>query len=198
MRSHVYSSSPGVPVDSGALTEFSARSELRPLDSKRILRTFDEHRIDYVLIGGIACLMHGATRVTVDTDVVAARDRANLGRLFEALKALDAAVLVSDGRQAMEDGEAWEVVSLRRGPGALAEAEAWHFTTDAGPLDVIFAAAGVGCYEDHLPRAELFEVFGVQVQVAGLEDLILSKESLLREKDTSVLAELRALRGEAG
>jgi len=154
---------------------------------------FDAHGVSYVLIGGIACLMHGASRVTVDTDVVAATDRENLARLFAALRDLDAAVLVSEHRMAMEDGDPWEVDTLRRGPGALAEAETWHFTTDAGALDIVFNAAGVGDYHRHLPRAETRDVFGLQVQVAGLEDLITSKESLRREKDVSVLSELWAL-----
>jgi len=178
------------------LAEFSARSEVRPLDSERILRTLGDHGVAYVLIGGIACLMHGASRVTVDADVVAATDQENLGRLFDALEELDAAVLVSERRRAMEDGDPWEVEHLRKGPAAMAEAEVWHFTTQAGPLDVIFAAAGVGGYEAHLDRAEAFEVFGFQILVAGLDDLITSKETLLREKDTSILAELRTLRSQ--
>lgn len=170
-----------------------------PLDTERILRTLDAHAVEYVLIGGIACLMHGASRVTVDADVVASTDGQNLVRLFEALGALGAAVLVSERRLAMEAGDPWEVESLRGGPGSLCQAPAWHFTTDAGPLDVVFEAAGVGSYHDHLPRAEVRQVFGTRVHVAGLDDLISSKEALLREKDASVLSELRALRdGEIG
>lgn len=176
------------------MPDFGASSEVRPLDTERILRTLDAHGVDYVLIGGIACLMHGASRVTVDADLVAAADRANLGRLFDVLGDLRAAVLVSERRMAMEDGDPWEVESLRRGPDALVEAQTWHFTTDAGPLDIVFQAAGVGDYHDHLPRAEVLEVFGTQVRVAGLDDLISSKEALLREKDTSILSELHAIR----
>lgn len=178
--------------------DFDSSSTVRPLDTERILRTLHDHGVDYVLIGGIACLMHGASRVTVDADVLAAADRDNLGRVYEALRSLGAAVLVSEHRQEMEDGPPWEVDSLRRGPDALSEAQAWHFTTDAGPVDVVFEAAGVGTYEDHLESAEAYDVFGVRVRVAGLDDLISSKETLLRTKDSSILAELHALREERG
>lgn len=51
-----------------------------------------------------------------------------------------------------------------------------------------------GSYEDHLGGAEAFEVFGIRVLVAGLDDLISSKETLMRGKDTSILSELRTLR----
>lgn len=176
------------------MAEFGYSSQVRPLDTERILAALESHGVDYVLIGGIACLMHGASRVTVDTDVVAAVDRANAVRLLDALRALDAAVLVSRERMAIEDGEPWEVESLRRGPDGLADAEAWHFTTAAGPLDIVFHAAGVGGYHEHLPGSERRAVFGIEVNVAGLEDLIRSKESLSRDKDASVLIELRQLR----
>lgn len=175
------------------MAEFGYSSQVRPLDTERILAAFEAHGVDYVLIGGIACLMHGASRVTVDTDVVADMDLENAARLFAALQDLGAKVLMSEQRIAVEDGEPWEVESLRRGPGGLADAEAWHFTTAAGPLDVVFSAAGVGGYHEHLPGSERRAVFGIEVNVAGLEDLIRSKESLSRDKDTSVLSELREL-----
>lgn len=178
------------------LTDFDASSRVKPLDTERILRILDTHGVDYVLIGGIACLMHGASRVTVDADVVASIDTENLARLFDALRDLRASVLVSDSRMEMEDGDPWEVDSLRRGPEAFTEAEAWHFTTDAGPLDIVFDAAGVGGYHEHLPGAEVHEVFGTQVHVASLDDLISSKETLLRDKDAGILAELHALRSD--
>ncbi len=156
------------------------------------------HGVDFVLIGGIACLVHGSSRVTVDADVVADDRGDNLDRLLAALWDLGAAVLVGAERMAIEDGDPWEVIALRQGPGGLNEAEAWHFTTDAGPLDVVFRAAGVGGYHDHLPAAERRRVFGIEVTVAGLDDLIRSKEGLARERDLAVLSELRELRRQRG
>jgi len=52
----------------------------------------------------------------------------------------------------------------------------------------------VGGFEAHLDGAETFEVFGLEILVAGLDDVITSKETLARDKDTSILAELRSLR----
>lgn len=183
---------------SGPLLEFSHSTRIRSLDTERILAVLEARGVDYVLIGGIACLMHGASRVTVDADVIAAASIENATRLIAALGDLGAAVLMSEQRMKVEDGEPWEVESLRRGPDGLFDAEAWHFTTDAGPLDVIFHAAGVGDYHEHLHRAERLAVFGIEVKVAGIDDLIRSKESLSRSKDLSVLDELRQLRDARG
>lgn len=178
------------------MADFPASSEVNSLDTERILRALDVAGVDYVLIGGVACLIHGASRVTVDADLVPARDSANLACLLEALRAVGAAVFVAPDRAEMESGDPWEVETLRAGHDALLEADVWHFTTDAGPIDVVLTAAGVGDFEEHLAKAEVLDIFDMQIRVAGLDDLIKSKETLQRAKDLSVLDELRQLRAE--
>lgn len=171
-----------------------AGSQEHPLDTERIMRVFAIHGVNYVLIGGIAALVHGASRVTVDADIVPEATPENLGRLLDALTELGAAVYVSEERLAMEAGPPWEIEVLRKGAPGLLEAEAWHFTTPAGRIDIVLDAAGVGDYEAHRTRADEYDVFGVRVTVAGLDDLIASKAALGREKDAPVLAELREFR----
>jgi hypothetical protein len=180
------------------VAEFRVATELNALDTERLLRVLDAHGVAYVLIGGVACLVHGASQGTRDTDLVPATDDANLAKLYDALVALNAAVFVEPRRLEMEGGAPWEVESLRRGAAALRDADAWHFVTDGGPVDLVFTAAGVGGFDDHLARAERLELFGVQVLVAGLDDLITSKTTLGREKDAFTVSELRRLRDERG
>ena len=93
-----------------------------------------------------------------------------------------------------EAGDPWETESLRRGGDGLRDAEAWHFTTDAGLVDIVMSAAGVGDFDAHVANANELEVFGVRVRLAGLDDLMRSKEFLSREKDLSVLGQLRRIR----
>ncbi len=178
------------------VAEFAYRCESRPLETEQILRALDDAGVAYVLIGGTACIIHGAEQTTMDTDVLPALDDDNLRRLLSALDALGAAVLVDARRLELEAGEPWEVQSLRRGPDGFRDADAWHFTTDAGLVDVVMRAAGVGEFGDHLPNATQLTVFGMSVRVAGLDDIIRSKETLQREKDLTVLRQLRRIRDE--
>lgn len=174
-------------------SDFGYSAEVTALDTERILRTLAEYDVEYVLIGGLAGIVRGSTLSTADADVVPSLEDENLHRLVAALKALDAKVLIQERRAAMESAEPWEVGELRRGADGLRDGEAWHFVTAAGPVDVVMTAAGVGPYEAHLAKATPFDVFGVQVQVAGIADLIRSKESLDRPKDQAMLRELRGL-----
>ena len=170
--------------------QFDVSNEIAGLDTERILRTLAGYRVDYVLVGGLATIAHGSTLATADADIVPDPDSENLDRLLDALVALDAKVLVSEQRLAMEADEPWEVEALRRGAEGLTSAQAWHFTTVAGPVDVVMEATGVGPYEAHLGAAEDREVFGVVITVAGLADLIASKKALGRPKDEAILREL--------
>lgn len=179
------------------MAEFPVTTELSAIDSELLLQSLAEADVAYVLIGGVACLLRGVSQGTSDTDVVPAMDVENLNRLFDALGSLHAAVFVEPARLALEAGEPWEVASLRKGPEGLRDADAWHFVTDAGPVDLVMSAAGVGGFDDHLPRAERITLFDVSVLVAGIDDLIRSKETLARDKDLFPLSELRRLRDEA-
>ena len=161
------------------------------------MRALDDAGVDYVLIGGVACIAHGAEQLTFDTDILPSLDPRNLERLLTALRSLGAGVFVDEARLAVEAGDLWETVSLRRGADGLAEAEAWHFSTDAGLVDVVMTAAGVGDFDAHVDNACEVDVFGLTVKVAGLADLVRSKETLGRDKDLPVLDQLRRLNEES-
>ena len=55
-----------------------------------ILRTLNEHNLQYVLIGGLAANMWGSDQITLDVDICYSRDSGNIKILVNALKALDA------------------------------------------------------------------------------------------------------------
>ncbi len=56
-------------------------TEFKPYD---IMTVLDRHGVRYVLIGGLAAVLHGAPHVTTDVDVVPEEARDNLERLSVA------------------------------------------------------------------------------------------------------------------
>lgn len=68
-------------------------------DEARIVQVLDRHGVAYVLVGGLGALLHGASRPTMDFDLCAAWDLANLGRLVDALQELNAELRVRPGVQ---------------------------------------------------------------------------------------------------
>ena len=55
----------------------------------QLLDRLVESRIDFVLIGGYAAVLHGSSQVTQDLDICAVLTEENVGRLRDALRDLD-------------------------------------------------------------------------------------------------------------
>lgn len=158
-----------------------------PLDPACIFGVLAEHEVDYVLIGGLAAVLHGSPAMTNDADVVPDGDAANLDRLADALRALDARLRVE------QDPEG---IAFDPHPALLAQMRIANLTTRCGDLDVAFAPAGIDDYGALSAAASWFEVAGRRIRVAALADIIRSKEAADRPKDRAVLPILYALRDE--
>jgi hypothetical protein len=56
-------------------------------DFKELLALFNEHKVDYLIVGGYALAMHGAPRFTGDLDLYVRPDPGNASRIMTALTA---------------------------------------------------------------------------------------------------------------
>jgi hypothetical protein len=158
-----------------------------PLQPECIFEALDRHDVDYVLIGGLAAVLHGSTAMTNDADIVPDRDRENLERLGAALRDLEAGIRSVD----TPDGIAFDPH-----PDLLASMAMVNMTTRCGDLDISFVPAATGGYDDLIVRAVPFEIGPLIVNVAALDDIIRSKEGADRPKDHATLPILYALREE--
>jgi hypothetical protein len=158
--------------------------ETAPLDPERLVTTLARHEVRYVMIGAMAARLQGFPRVTADADITPARDDANLRQLAEALRELDARVYT----ESVPEGLPFDC-----SPAMLARADLWNLVTAAGRLDVAFAPSGTDGYADLMDDAVPFDVFGVRVNVASLEDIIRSKEAADRPQDRQDVVILREM-----
>ena len=97
--------------------------ELKP---GSILRTFTDHGVEFVLIGGVAAVLHGSPLATFDLDLVPARERQNLDRLSTALTALDAKIRTRPGEPGLAFGHDGR---------SLGDVTIWNLVTPFGDLD---------------------------------------------------------------
>lgn len=155
-------------------------------DPERVIRALDEHAVDYVLVGGVAARMHGSPTLTEDIDVTPERSADNLGRLADALDAIDARLAVPDREKGIE-------IPLDEGTFS---SPVMSFVTSAGVIDVVLEPLGTGGYDRLVEDAVDFEVFGIRVTVASLDQVIRSKEAASRPRDRAHLDVLHELREE--
>jgi hypothetical protein len=73
----------------GSSTRPSVSKQVPPergvFDPEEIIRVLDRHKVEYVIVGGVAARLHGSPILTEDVDVAPQRSADNLRRLAEAL-----------------------------------------------------------------------------------------------------------------
>lgn len=150
----------------------------------KILGVLAEHGVRYVLVGGIAATLRGSPAMTYDIDVAPEQSHDNLERLAAALTALGA-VRYTEPDEDVAEPSADELF-----------ARVEQFASPIGYIDVLRELRASGGYDRLIATAEVFEIAGVPVYVAGLDDIIASKEAAGRPKDLAQLPALYALRDE--
>ena len=145
-----------------------------------ILQALEAEEVDYIIVGGMAAVIHGAPVSTLDLDLCYQRGSANYKKLSKALEPFRPRL------RGAEEGLPFQLDSatLHRGSNFTLE-------TSAGALDLLGRLTGVGGYGELQNSAEVIEVFGCKIKVISLADLIRAKEAAGRDKDLMMLPILK-------
>jgi predicted nucleotidyltransferase len=160
------------------------------LDLAAILRSLNEHEVDYVVIGAVAVAGHGYVRGTTDLDVVPEPATPNLERLAAALAELEARPWLPPGFPA-------ETAPRELDVGLLETGRNFALLTRFGELDVMQDVPGAPAYDEL--RAEALEaplVSGLVVRICSYEHLAAMKRASGRAQDALDLDELNRILGE--
>ena len=144
----------------------------------KILRVLAREKVEYILIGGFAVILHGLARLTADIDIFIKPETENLERLKKALKKVFPTDLEIDS------------ISLQD----LADYAVVRFGTEADfYIDIVARIGEMFLYEDM--QYEVRTVEGVPVRIATPETLFKMKKDTVRpedKRDAWFLAELIA------
>lgn len=159
---------------------------------KLLCEVLNEHQVAYVVFGSLAGRLQGAPLRTLDVDVVPESSDANLQRLCDALNSLAPRWRVDDVSAGLKiDGDTLEPRHIRGSSIAIG------LVTRAGMVDIVMEPAGFDHgYRDLVGSAVAVDLEGTTVRVGTLDDLIVSKRLLAREKDIEHLPLLEARRAE--
>jgi len=147
-----------------------------------LLKRLNNHNVKFVLVGGMACVIHGSQVVTQDVDICAPLTQENLSGLLASLAGAHPRFRMSPERP------------LPDAPEALAGCRNLYLITDLGQLDVLSEIAGVGEYSEVEQHAILVDLEGTPCRVLDLDTLIAAKRAMNSPKDRQVALELEAIR----
>ncbi|MDA8261014.1 MAG: hypothetical protein M0Z99_36145 [Betaproteobacteria bacterium] len=143
-----------------------------------LLQSLTDARVDYVLVGGLAVQLHGFLRSTFDIDLVLAMNDENLGRFINVAR-----------RHGLMPGIPVPIESL----WDAGQIERWHREKGMLAFSLREPQAG-GAVVDVIVRPEVSfdrlianavagDLFGRQVPIACIDDLLLMKRAANRPKD---------------
>lgn len=146
----------------------------------QVCAALNRERASYLVIGGIACALHGYVRATTDVDILIERTPANAEKVLAAL----ATVGYGFARE-------WTAEEILKRPITV--------IGDDPAVDVFTVAWSVK-YENAVQRSSLVEVEGVSIPLIGLDDLIETKRTgrALDAADVEALEKIKQWRGPEG
>lgn len=146
------------------------------------LKSLIEHNVEFVIVGGVAVIAHGVPYATFDLDFCYARTSENLKKIVSALASFS-----PRSRDFPKNLPFfWDERILQNETNFTLE-------TEMGDIDLLGEVAGVGSYSQVLANSTTLKLFGDDVRVLSLDDLIKVKKAAGRPKDLFVLPQLETL-----
>lgn len=153
-------------------------------DLSKLLKNLLENKIDFVLIGGFAAVVHGSTLVTQDVDICMSISDDSINKL----------------RLALKDVNPWHrmnrksKLSFLEHPSRVDNLNNIYLQTDLGVLDILSETRPAGDFEEIKEKSIEIPLYGYKCRVISIDDLILVKESMKRPKDIQAVLELKKVR----
>lgn len=139
--------------------------------------------VEFVVVGGIAAVIHGSRQNTDDLDIAAKFSRDNVARLLAAL-----------GDTHPKHVTRPDLGEISDDPDHFTRYRNLYLVTDLGRLDILGELPPLGGYDEIAATAVRIDISGRECAVISLDHLIMIKESVARPKDLIVAAELKAIR----
>jgi len=159
-----------------------------PTDFIGLFAVLGAAQVRYVLVGGLALVLHGLDRLTADVDVVidlsaepaATAVRALVGAGYRPLAPVDPLALAdSEQRHQWQTARNMQVFSF------------WDSSNTRPTVDIMLAP--VVPFEDLWAAASVMNLGGREVRVASIDHLIRMKVAAGRPQDLADIERLRAL-----
>lgn len=154
------------------------------MDQKtNLLQILLDHDIEFIIVGGMAAVLHGCSQVTHDLDICAPLTPEQITRLRDILKELNPRHRMTPQKLSFQDH-----------PENLSNIKNLYLQTDLGVLDMISSVSGVGDFKRIESKAISAPLFNKTCRIISIEDLISAKQYMGRPKDLATIQELNVIK----
>jgi predicted nucleotidyltransferase len=157
---------------------------------EKVFRLLTEHDIRFVIVGGIAVILHGSPRLTADLDIIIDLEPANAA---EAIRVLQREGFIAD---IPVDIREFADEDVRRSWITEKNMKALSLHDREMPPTVIdILADSPIAFDDLYRRSKLVSLNEMTLRIASIPDLIVLKRLSGRPEDLSDIAELEKING---
>jgi predicted nucleotidyltransferase len=159
-----------------------------------LLKKLAEKDLDFVICGGVACVLQGVERATYDLDIAIAFENKNIEKLISSAKEHSLKPRIPEPAERLLDENRRKAWVKEKG------AIVFTFFSVESPLQLdIFLTEEIP-YDELKKSADIFEVEGMKLFVCSKKQLVKLKKLIepLRDKDMQDIKELEKLINEEG
>lgn len=152
-------------------------------DFTNLLERLAQAKIEFVLVGGFAGVVHGCTYVTQDIDICCEFSSANLMTLQETLSDLNPVHRMTPKKQ-----------KLKLTEKTCDDFKNLYLDTKIGQLDCLSLIDGIGNYDKVKQASRFIKLGKVKIRVLDIDALIIAKKTLNRPRDREAIKQLEAIK----
>ncbi len=153
------------------------------LNLEKILKILTKNNVEFVIVGGFASIIHGASYVTKDFDICVSFSKDNAAKILSAINPYRPRDRIHPNKPQLDET-----------PDSLMKYKDLYLSTDLGEIDMLGEILGLGKFEDLLDHTIEVELYGEKCKVLDIDALIVAKKALGRPKDIQVLLQLEAIK----
>ena len=153
-----------------------------------ILTELHDHGVDFVIVGGVAAVLHGGSRATFDLDIVPNLAPDSWRAAVDLLWALGARPRIPEPLERIRDVEHVRRWRVEKNMLAL------NFRTPDGTAEVDLLVSHSDEFEQLLRRAVQVSIGDRTFSVASIDDLLAMKRASGRPQDVLDIQELQRIR----
>ena len=141
-------------------------------DFRDFLKAVNDKEVEYILVGGMAVILHGYVRGTGDMDLWVNKTEANYKKIVNAFNAFGMPVF--DMTMDLFIGETSDV---------------WSFGREPVKIEILTNVKGLD-FEEAFSQSQIFNESDLQIRLLNLRTLIISKKAAGRFRDLDDIEQL--------
>lgn len=159
---------------------------------EEVFLTLNKAKIDYAVCGGVAVILYGFARLTVDLDLMVNLERKNLEKLYDTLAELNYKSKTPIKRREFIQKEQLKKLAIEKNMKVVS------FYNLREPLKVIDICVNLPKISEILKRKKNIKVKNITIPIISINDLIKMKMALGRPQDLIDVENLKKIKKEKG